>query len=60
MGNADIKVIANAGDVTTGVNSARDIFTPKGGTNLGGMLEAFINTEAGRQLFEKFIASKDK
>lgn len=60
LGNADIKVIANAGDVTTGVNSAREIFTPKGGTNLGGMLEAFINTEAGRQLFEKFVASKDK
>lgn len=60
LGNADIKVIANAGDVTTGVNSARDIFTPKGGTNLGGMLEAFINTEAGKQLFEKLVASKDK
>jgi len=60
LGNADIKVIANAGDVTTGVNSARDIFTPKGGTNLGGMLEAFINTEAGKQLFEKFVASKGK
>lgn len=55
LGKADIKIISNAGDVTSGVNSAREIFTPKGGTNLGGMLEAFVNTEAGQKLFKKFV-----
>jgi len=59
LGKADIKVIANSGDVSTGVTSAREVFTAKGGTNLGGMLEAFANTETGKAVFEKFIKPKN-
>ena len=54
LGNADIKVIANGGDVNSGLASARELFTPKGGTNLGGMLEALVQTDTGKKLFDKF------
>jgi flotillin len=53
LGRADIKVIANAGDVNTGVKSAMDLFSPKGGTAVGGMLEALKNTNAGKSILEK-------
>jgi flotillin len=53
MSGADIKVIANAGDVAGGVSSALDVLTPKGGANLAGALEAFATTEAGRALLDK-------
>jgi flotillin len=54
MAHADIKVIANAGDVAGGVSSALDVLTPKGGVNLAGALEAFAATEAGKALLDKF------
>jgi flotillin len=44
---AEIKVIANTGDVSTGVKSAMELFSPKGGLALGGMLEALSNTPQG-------------
>lgn len=53
MAHADIKVIANAGDVAGGVSSALDVLTPKGGANLAGALEAFAATDAGKALLEK-------
>lgn len=53
MAHADIKVIANAGDVAGGVSSALDVLTPKGGANLAGALEAFATTEAGKALLDK-------
>lgn len=47
---AEIKVIANAGDISTGVKSAMDLFSPKGGLALGGMLEALSNTPQGEAI----------
>lgn len=47
---AQIKVIANAGNAPDGVKSAMEILTPKGGTQIGGMLEALKNTEVGERL----------
>lgn len=44
---ANIKVIANSGDVSSGVTSVMDLLTPKGGTQIGGMLEALAQTPAG-------------
>jgi len=60
LGKADIKVIANAGSVDSGVKNVMDLFTPKGGTAVGGALEALANTEAGKQLLEKFVKKEDK
>ncbi len=50
---ADLKVIANSGDVMGGVNNLFDLFSAKGGTNLGAMLEAAGQTDAGRSLMER-------
>lgn len=61
LGNAQIKIIANAGgNVAEGVSSVMDLFTAKGGQALGGMLEAFAGTEAGQQLLSKIIPSAEK
>jgi flotillin len=56
---AGIKIIANAGNPVEGVNTVMDMFTPKGGTQLGGMLEALVNTDAGKALVSKLVAPKE-
>jgi flotillin len=45
---AEIKVIANAGNVVDGVKSAMELLTPKGGTQIGAALEAFKQTDVGK------------
>lgn len=45
---AEIKVIANSGNVVDGVDSVMGLLTPKGGTQIGAMLEAFKNTDVGK------------
>lgn len=47
---ADIKIITNTGSPTTGLNTVMDLFTSKGGTELGGMLEALNQTEQGEKV----------
>lgn len=44
---AGIKVIANTGNVTSGVSNVMDLFSSKGGTEIGAAVEAFAQTEAG-------------
>ena len=57
---AHIKVIANSGDVTSGVKDVMGLLTSKGGTQLGAMAEAFAQTETGTALLKKFgIAEED-
>lgn len=51
--NADIKIIAGAGDVSGGISSALGTLSPKGGFNLAGMLEALSATEEGKALLSK-------
>ena len=53
INGSNIKIIANAGNVAEGLNSALDILTPKGGSNIAGALEAFAATDAGKALLEK-------
>jgi flotillin len=55
MQNADLKVIANSGDMQRGVASLGDIFTPAGGTKLTGMLAALGQTPEGQKLIEGFV-----
>lgn len=50
---AHIKVIANTGNVVEGVSNVMDLFTSKGGTQLGSMLEGLANTDAGRAVLER-------
>ncbi len=52
---AEIKVIANGGDVNGGVENARKIFSSQTGTNLGAALEAFANTDMGKAVINKIL-----
>jgi len=51
--DAGIKVIANTGNVSNGVDSVMDLFSSKGGTAIGSTLEAMANTEQGQALLAK-------
>lgn len=50
---ADIKVIANAGTAIGGVESAMDLFSSKGGTNMAAMLEGLTQSPMGKALMDK-------
>lgn len=54
---ADLKVIANSGTVTGGINGLGDILSASGGTQLAGMLEALGQTENGKALIGKITGS---
>lgn len=66
MEKADIKIIANTGgqeNIGSGLSSVMDLFTPKGGTNLAGMLEGLAQSPEGEKLIQKvtgFVDSKPK
>ena len=51
---AGIKVIANTGNVSNGVDTVMELFSSKGGTAIGSTLEAMANTEQGQALLAKF------
>ena len=50
---ADVKIITNAGAPVEGMKTVMDLFTPKGGTALGAMLEAVAQTEQGKKILDK-------
>lgn len=52
--HADVKVISNTGNPTEGLKSVMDLFSSRGGTELGSMLTALGQTETGAALIEKF------
>lgn len=56
--DADIKVIANGGDVATGINSIGDILGSKGGTAISSALTALAATPEGQALISKFLSTK--
>lgn len=57
--DADLKVIANAGDVVSGVGGLMGLLTPKAGTQLGAMVEAFAQTPAGAKVIERLTVPKE-
>lgn len=50
---ADVKVIANTGAPVDGVKNVMDLFTSKGGTQLGAMVEAMAQTPVGAAIVNK-------
>lgn len=50
---ADIKIIANTGEPTAGISNVMDLFSAKGGTNLGAMFEGLAQSDIGKGLIEK-------
>ncbi len=54
---ADVKVIANTGNATSGLKSAMDLFTPAGGTTVGAAVEAFMQTPTGGRIVDTLTAA---
>lgn len=52
LAEADIKVIANTGSPVDGISSVRDLFSAKGGTALGAMVEAIVQTPTGQHIVD--------
>lgn len=50
---ANIKIIANTGEPVNGLNNVMELFSSKGGTNLGAMLEGLAQSEVGKGLIDK-------
>lgn len=48
LDKADIKIIANTGSAPDGIKSVSELFSSKGGTQIGAMLEGMMNTETGK------------
>lgn len=60
LSQADLKIIANSGNVENGMKGVMDIFSSNGGTNVGAMLEGLAQTEQGEALLKKVGLSSDK
>lgn len=56
MQAADLKIIANGGDIQQGIGKLTDMFTPAGGTSLSGMLAALSQTTEGADLMKSVTA----
>lgn len=52
---AEVKVIANTGNASSGLTSVMDLFSSKGGLDLASMVEAFANTPLGKEVVNKFL-----
>ena len=52
MQTAEMKVIANGGDIQQGIGKLGDMFSPAGGTKLSGMLAALGQTDEGKRLMD--------
>lgn len=57
--DADLKVIANTWDISSGVNNIMDLLSSKWGTAIGGMLESLKNTEVGNDIINKILPKKE-
>ena len=55
---ADLKIIANGGDVQSGVQKIDDLLSSSGGTQVGAMLEGLSQSEMGKKLVDKITAIK--
>ena len=53
LAQADLKVIANSGNVENGMKNIMDIFSSNGGTQVGAMLEGLAQSEQGESLLKK-------
>lgn len=56
LAHAELKVIANAGDVMNGVGKLGDVLSTSGGTNFSGMLAALSQTDEGKALVGSLIS----
>ncbi len=50
LASADLKILANSGDVESGMNKFSDILSSKGGSQINGLLESLKQTDEGKAL----------
>lgn len=60
LSNANINIYATNGDIPNGVSNATNMLSPKTGFNLASTVEAFANTDIGKQIVDKFTKKEDK
>ena len=60
LANANINIYATNGDIPGGVSNATNMLSPKTGFNLASTVEAFANTDIGKQLVDKLVKKEDK
>jgi flotillin len=56
MGHAKMTVVANGGDIKSGVGNLMDMFTGKGGSSIGSMVTALGGTEEGKALLTSVVS----
>jgi flotillin len=54
---AEVKVIANTGEPLKGITKVMELFSAKGGTEIGAMLEALAQTDEGKTLLGRIGAN---
>jgi flotillin len=59
IGNAKIEILANAGDVESGINKVTDLFTSKGAAALNGLFAGLGQTEVGKGLVKKLTETSE-
>ncbi|MBQ3675708.1 MAG: hypothetical protein II923_08980, partial [Campylobacter sp.] len=59
ISSADLKIIANGGNIENGVSKIGEIISTKGGMGVGSMLEGLANTEIGKKVIDKFTGEKE-
>ena len=52
LGKADLKILANSGDVQSGMNKFSDILSAKGGSQVNGLIESLKQTDEGEAIFK--------
>lgn len=50
LASADLKILANSGDVNSGLNKLTDILSSKGGSQINGLLESLKQTPEGKSI----------
>ena len=50
LAKADLKILANSGDVQSGLNKFTDILSSKGGSQLNGLMESLKQTPEGKAI----------
>ncbi len=57
---AEVKIISNTSSPTEGLSNVMDIFSSKGGVQVGAMLEGLANTDTGKALIQTILPTTSK
>ncbi len=59
LSSAEVKMIISGGDAQSGIKSVGDVFTAKGGMQLGALVEGFAQTDAGKAVLNTIGVNTD-